>query len=92
MKIMLVYQTGFANVFAVDHFSVRPEGRGSTRRLLQHAFLPCEYYARGAMAAGAAVRTAACNQAGDIAEAVWTWELSEQPFSKEFNPIESRSR
>lgn len=38
--ITLLYQCGIANVFDGDH------------RILQHAFAPCEWFARGLQAAG----------------------------------------
>jgi hypothetical protein len=85
-RAMLVYQAGIANVFAVDSFNIADYGRNA-RRLLQHAFSPCEHFARGLAAAGVVVRTAACNQAGDIVNALWSLDLEAQPFSDNFNPV-----
>ena len=84
--VYLVYQGGFANVFAVDQLSLSPDGRNA-RRLLQHAFGPCQWFARGLGEAGVTVRTAACNQAGDIAAAVWTDDLESQPFAEKLVPV-----
>lgn len=78
-RAMLVYQAGIANVFAVDSFNLAPYGRNA-RRLLQLDYRTCEYYARGLRAAGATVRVAACNQAGDIAERAWVDDSDAQPW------------
>jgi hypothetical protein len=86
-KAMLVYQGGIANVFAVDSFSIYDVSRRNARRLLQHAFGPCEYFARGLAAAGVIVRSAACNRAGDIINERWTLNLEDEPFSERFNPV-----
>jgi hypothetical protein len=85
-RAFLVYQAGIANVFAVDCHNLAPFGRNA-RRLLQHAFRPCEDFARGLAAAGVIVRTAACNEAGDISESKWSEDLDAQPFSDNFNPV-----
>ena len=85
VRIVLVYQAGIANVFKVDSFNMaddgtmKPEGRNPIR-LLQHAFDPCYWYARGLAAAGCPVMTASCNRAGDIANQVWTEGLDDCPF------------
>ena len=80
-KVVLVYQGGIANVFEVDSFNMAPYGRNA-RRLLQHAYQPCQWYTQGLAESGAViVRTAACNMAGDITDAVWTEDLDSQPFS-----------
>ena len=86
-KAMLVYQGGIANVFAVDSFSIYDVSRRNARRLLQHAFGPCEYFARGLAAAGVIVRSAACNRAGDITNEQWSLILEDQPFSDQFSPV-----
>jgi hypothetical protein len=85
-RAFLVYQSGIANVFAVECFNLSPFGRDA-RRLLQADFRTCEAFARGLGAAGVIVRSAACNRAGDIAESQWTEDLDEQPFSDKFNPV-----
>lgn len=86
MKAMLVYQAGIANVFEVESFNLSDYGRNA-RRLLQHAFLPCEYFARGLKAAGVTVRVAHCNQAGDITNATWSEDMGEALFRESIRPI-----
>lgn len=84
---VLVYQAGIANVFAVDCLNMSPLGRNA-RRLLQHAFGPCEDFARGLAAAGVPVASAWCNQAGDIKDAKWNeHDLDEAPFSDSMHPV-----
>lgn len=85
-KAMLVYQAGIANVFWVESFNLADYGR-EARRLIQGDFRTCETYAHGLQAAGAVVRTAACNRAGDIARELWTDDLDAQPFSDKFRPV-----
>ena len=82
----LVYQSGIANVFAVDCLNLCDYGR-EAKRLIQSDFHTCEMFARGLKAAGVTVKTAACNQAGDISRANWSENLHEQPFSDQFHPI-----
>jgi hypothetical protein len=83
---VLVYQAGLANVFSVESFDLSPEKRNA-KRLLQHAFTPCEWFARGLAAAGVRVTTWACNQPGDIVNAEWSNDLEAQPFSDKFSPV-----
>ena len=85
-RLMLVYQAGIANVFEVDCFNLAPYGR-EARRVMQHAFRPCEDFCRGAAHAGAIVRTAFCNQAGDIAGATWDEDHEGAPFSDQITPL-----
>ena len=85
-KIMLVYQAGIANVFEVRCFNLADYGRGAIR-LMQADFSSCEYFAHGLAMAGLTVRTAACNQAGDIVDSHWSEDLEEQPFSDKFHPV-----
>jgi hypothetical protein len=47
---------------------------------LQADFNSCISFVKGMGAAGCIVRTAACNQAGDITEAHWTTDLESMPF------------
>ncbi len=61
---MLVYQHGIANVFGLT-------GDGQRKRLLQHAFTPCEYFAKGLAASGVPVSIHHCDKAGDIIGAEW---------------------
>lgn len=85
-RAVLVYQGGIANVFAVEAFNMSDYGRDA-RRLLQHAFGPCEWFACGLAAAGVKVATAHCNQAGDIIHATWSEDLDAAPFSEQFHPV-----
>lgn len=85
-RAMLVYQAGIANVFAVECFNLNPFGRNA-RRLMQHAFRPCEDFARGLAAAGVIVRTASCNVAGDCADVQWADGIEATPFRDSCNPV-----
>ena len=71
MRIVLVFQCGIANVFKVSRFSAIPEKRGDVVRLYQGDFRAAEMFATGAGYAGARVKTAHCERAGDIAGAIW---------------------
>jgi len=86
LRIVLVYQGGIANVFKVTSFNLSNYGRDA-ERIMQRDFSACEYFARGCGYGGAIVRTAACNQAGDIVNALWSEDLENQPFSDKFNPV-----
>jgi len=66
-RAVLVYQAGIANVFQVESFNMANYGRDA-RRLLQSDFRTCEAFARGLVAAGVRVTSAACNRAGDVAD------------------------
>lgn len=69
----LVYQAGIANVF---------KGR---KRVLQHSFSNCETFCHGLIEAGAKVKTAWCNQAGDIAGSDWRFDNFDlAPWSEQF--------
>lgn len=76
-KLVLVYQAGVANVFQI-------QSDGARKRLLQASFRECEWFMRGAQHAGAEVDVAACNRAGDIANADWTRDLDSQPFHDKY--------
>ena len=77
----LVYQAGIANVFA--HTAEK-----TPRRLIQSDFHTCECFSRGLQAAGIEVKSAWCNQAGDIANNTWQYEnLDEAPFFDSMRPI-----
>jgi len=78
-KAMLVYQAGIANVFEVDCFNLSSYGRKAVR-LMQSDFRTCLAYARGLGDCGVVVRTAHCNEAGDIVDRSWNEDLSEAPF------------
>ena len=79
-RVMLVYQAGIANVFQVQCFNLAPFGRDA-KRVYQGDFHGAVSFALGAGAAGAIVRTAACNRAGDIASSRWYEDLANQPFA-----------
>lgn len=68
---VLVYQCGIANVFAVRSLNMADYGREAVR-LKQHAYEVCRHFAEGLGAAGVCVRTAHCDQVGDIINARWT--------------------
>lgn len=85
-RAMLIYQGGIANVFQVESFNLADYGRDA-KRLLQADFRACEHFARGLAAAGVTVRSAHCNQAGDIQGAHWFAELCDAPFSDSFHPV-----
>ena len=85
-RIMLVYQSGIANVFEVRCFNLANFGRDA-KRLLQADFRTCESFARGMAAAGCIVRTVACKQGGDIINEKWNDHLGSQPFSDQFRPV-----
>ena len=80
MKVFLVYQAGIANVFKVDSFNLADYGREATR-LHQGSFDSARYFAQGMGAAGAVVRSAHCNEAGDIARRHWSEEWDSAPFN-----------
>jgi hypothetical protein len=82
-KAILVYQAGIANVFSVDCYNLANEGRNA-RRLFQGSFTSAVHFARGLAAAGVQVKTAACNRAGDIANAPWSEDFDSMPFSDSF--------
>jgi hypothetical protein len=82
----LVYQCGIANVFAVRCLNLSDYGRNA-RRLIQADFRSCETFAAGLAAAGAVVRSAVCNQAGDIVAATWSEDMESAPFSDKFCPV-----
>lgn len=84
MKFILVYQAGIANLFKVPSFDSYTES--ANKRVFQGAFNTAEAMARGAMLAGAQVRVASCNHAGDIADAVWAQGLSDCPFRNDARP------
>lgn len=85
-KFFLVYQAGIANVFQVKAFNLADYGRDA-KRVYQGDFRTAEAIARGLAIAGATVRTAASNRAGDIAHETWTEDLDSQPFSEQFRPV-----
>lgn len=91
IKAVLVYQAGIANVFSVSSFNLSDYGRDAIR-LLQADFRTCESFARGLAAAGVVVRSAACNQAGDIIRSTWSEDFDAQPFSEKFRPVAANTR
>jgi hypothetical protein len=81
MKAMLVYQGGIANLFEVDELTLEPVGRNA-RGLYQGDFYSAHKLAQGMGMAGATIRTAHCNQAGNIAGSVWSCDMEDAPFSE----------
>lgn len=90
-RAWLVYQVGIANVFSVRAYNLADYGR-EAKLLLQSDFRTCEAFARGLGAAGATVRSAHCNQAGDIIRATWSDDLDDAPFSDLFSPVTANTR
>jgi hypothetical protein len=86
-RAALVYQTGIANVFALERFSSTADKGRKARRLLQSDFRTCENFALGLQAAGVDVATYSCNRAGDIADAHWTPGLADCPFRDQARPV-----
>lgn len=80
---MLVYQAGIANVFEVKAFNLANYGRDA-KRLLQSDFHTCVAYSMGLAAAGVIIRTAHCNQAGDIVDSLWSEDFDSAPFRDKF--------
>jgi hypothetical protein len=78
-KAVIVYQSGIANVFRVTSFNMADYGREAAR-LIQADFRTCENFARGLRAAGVTIRVGSCNQAGDIANSLWTAGVEDCPF------------
>jgi len=86
LKFALVYQGGIANVFQVDDFRLSGKGRNA-RRIAQSSFMACEAFCAGALAAGAVVLVASCNEAGDITDRAWSNQLEDCPFLDEARPV-----
>jgi hypothetical protein len=83
MNIAVVYQGGICNVFEVEVFSLKASER-KAKRLIQDAFKPCEWFARGLHYGGAKVTALGCNMAGDISLQDWTDDLESLPFCEQF--------
>ena len=87
---VLVYQAGIANVFEVEYPTLSLTERGKTRRLLQHAFSLCEWYAQGLRDSGegrtSTLLVAHCNMAGDIALQDWSADVENMPFRDQARP------
>lgn len=79
MKVMLVYQCGITNVFEVQSFNLADYGRDA-KRIMQGGFTDGPVFAAGCGAAGAIVRTASCNVAGDCSTATWVEGIEGTPF------------
>lgn len=94
MRAALVYQGGIANVFQLQPGDDCPElpafgkepGR-HRRRMLQHAFDACLWFASGLKAAGWQVETFGCQQMGDAANLVWTRNLADCPFADKLREV-----
>lgn len=78
-RYMLVYQAGIANVFLVDSFNLSDYGREAVR-VYQGTFKLAQSVCYGLGLAGCIVRSAHCNQAGDIAREHWSSCLEDAPF------------
>lgn len=85
-RAMLVYQGKIANVFEVECFNLSKYGR-EAELLLRGCFGECEAFARSLGTAGVTIRTAACDQSGDITNATWSEDLDAQPFTEHYNPV-----
>lgn len=81
-KAMLVYQGGIANVFEVDCFNLNPFGR-KAKRIYQGYFEGAQLFCQGLAVAGITVRTAGCNEAGDIMNSQWTENFESLPFAEQ---------
>ena len=80
MHFDLVYQSGIANVF-------RDHDDAPSARVMQGTFNACEYFARGALAAGATLDVWNVNAAGDIAACRDEWRRGTGgPFASEQHP------
>lgn len=86
MKAMLVYQAGIANVFEVECLNLAPFGRNA-RLVYQGDFRGAENVAHGMGYAGATVRSAACNEAGNIRARTWSDDLESAPFHTKMHPV-----
>lgn len=84
MKFILVYQAGIANLFEVDRLVRHADS--TAVRVFQGAFRTAEAMARGVMLAGAELRIASCNIAGDCSTAEWVRGTGGTPFSYETRP------
>jgi hypothetical protein len=80
---MVVYQGGIGNVFEVECLNLAPFGRNA-RRLYQGTMDGAALFGRALGSAGVVVRSAHCNEAGDIAGARWSDDLADAPF----DPVE----
>jgi hypothetical protein len=83
-RMVVVYQAGIANVFKVKSFNLADYGRDA-ERVYQGTFGGAEQLARGAGLMGAIVRSAGCNQAGDIIHAQWSDDFG--PFRDSASPL-----
>lgn len=81
-NIALVYQAGIANVFEISG----DYATGERHRILQHAFIPCEWYAQGLRDNGNNLKVYSCNRAGDIKDAPWVEGMDDCPFRDSANP------
>ena len=75
---MLVYQAGIANVFTVKCLNLAAYGRDAVR-VYQGDISNAHSVAYGMGLTGVCVRTAYCNQAGDIINAKWSEYFDDAP-------------
>ena len=71
MNYVLVYQNDFANVFHVATMNRLASKRGLTMLVMDGPYTPAEWFCRGLVEAGAAVRVAHCDMYGDIGNKDW---------------------
>ena len=80
----IVYQAGIANVFKTRYTT--PPLKRKAQRLLQGSFAECEAFIRGLSAAGVGVYCAMCNEAGDITDREWMYDITNAPFRGNMHP------
>lgn len=85
IRAYVVYQAGIANVFQVESFDLNANRDG--KQIYQGDFRGAEHFARGMVAAGASVRSAHCNMAGDVNLWGWSKDLDDAPFRDSFRPV-----
>lgn len=83
---VLVYQGGIANVFRVNMYRFSPYDRHA-ERIYQGDFHTAQSIVKGCALAGATVRTACCNQSGDVSNAWWDENYDRAPFSDQLKII-----
>lgn len=79
-NLVLVYQAGIANVFAVNKAHASAAKRETETRVYQGDFRTAEAMIHGAWLAGACVHYAFCNEAGDVARRDWDTAEESAPF------------
>jgi hypothetical protein len=72
---VLVYQGFIGNVFQVDSLNMADYGRNASL-LYQNSTEKAEAFAKGLGAAGIVVRSAECDEIGDISQSRWSDNIS----------------